>query len=454
MDDVTLTPGEQRRGAILAQQAAGRLTIEEAAALMEVSVRQAWRLRARYLAQGPAVLAHGNRGRASPRRIDDALRERVVALAQDERYEGAGDSHLTELLADHHGIALSRPTVRRILRDGGVPTPFPRRAPRHRSRRERMARVGTLLQVDGSRHDWLEGRGPWLTLVGAIDDATSTLVSATFRDEEDTAGYLWLLADIARRHGLPLALYRDRHGAFEHAGARRRQDDPWPDDPQRPTQVGRALEALGVGSIAAGSPQAKGRVERGWGTLQHRLVIELRIAGATDRAAADAVLADYLPRYNARFGVPAIDPEPAWRPVHPGLDVAAVCAFRYERVVANDATVRIGGLVLDIPRQPGGRSLAGRRVEVRMELDGRLVVTDRDRELLVARAPMDPGRLRDLERAAIAAGRPAPGYPPPARHPWRRVTPGSALEARLRTEAAPEPTDMITDQTTDRITDQ
>lgn len=455
MDDITLTPEEQRRGAILAQQTAGMLAIEEAAALMGVSVRQAWRLRARYLRDGPAVLAHGNRGRSSGRRVGDDLRSRVVALAKDARYRGAGDSHLAELLADHHGIVLSRPTVRRILREAGVGTPFPRRAPRHRSRRERLPRVGMLLQVDGSRHGWLEDRGPWLSLVGAVDDATSTLVAATFRDEEDTAGYLWLLADIARRHGLPLALYRDRHAALETPRRRGRpQDDPWPVDPRRPTHVGRAMEALGIGSIVAGSPQAKGRVERGWGTLQHRLRIELRLAGATDRASADAVLADYLPRFNARFGVPAADPEPAWRPVPAGLDVTTACAFRYERVIANDATVRIGGLVLDIPRQEGGRSLAGRRIEVRMELDGRLVVADGPRELLVTRAPMDPGRLRDLERAAIVTDRPAPGYPPARDHPWRRVPPGSALGARIRAERGAAPTDMIADQLTDRFTDQ
>lgn len=450
MDDITLTPEEQRRGAILAQQAAGMLTIEEAAGLMGVSVRQAWRLRARFLTRGPVVLAHGNRGRPSLRRIDDALRERVVTLAKDERYAGAGDSHLTELLADHHGIVLSRPTVRRILRDGGVPTPFTRRAPRHRSRRERLPRAGMLLQVDGSRHDWLEGRGPRLSLVGAIDDATSALVGATFRDEEDTAGYLWLVADIAGRHGLPLALYRDRHTALETPRGRRPPTDPWPAD-RRPTHVGRALEALGIGSIAAGSPQAKGRVERGWGTLQHRLRIELRLAGAADRASADTVLADYVPRYNARFAVPAADAEPAWRPVPDDLDIAAVCAFRYERVVANDATVRIGGLVLDIPRQPGGRGLAGKRVEVRMELGGRLVVADGGRELLVTSAPMDPGRLRDLEKAALAVERrspvPAPGYPPPTGHPWRRITPGSALEAHIEEEHRAMPsTDTITDQ--------
>lgn len=202
-------------------------------------------------------------------------------------------------------------------------------------------------------------------------------------------------------------------------------------------------------------PPAKGRAERGWGTLQHRLRVELRLAGAVDRAGADTVLADYLPRHNARFAVPPADPAPAWRPVPAGLDLAAVCAFRYERVVANDATVRIGGMVLDIPRQPGGRGLAGRRVEVRMELGGRLVVADGPRELLVTTAPMDPARLRDLEGAAIVTGRPAPGHPPRPDHPWRRATPGSALAARIAEERQTiEPTDTITDQPTDRFTDQ
>jgi len=438
MDDVTLTPEEQRRGAILTQLTTGLLTVEQAALLLGVSVRQVWRLRARYLGGGPAALAHGNRGRPSGRRLDDGLRRRVVELARSEDYQGAGDSHLTELLADHHDIHLSRPSVRRILRAGGVPTPFTRRAPRHRSRRERMPREGMLLQLDGSRHDWLEGRGPWLTLAGAVDDATSKVVSATFRDEEDTAGYLWIVADIATRLGLPLAVYRDRHAAFESPERRLPPPELRTADRRRPTHVARALADLGIGSIPAGSPQAKGRVERGWGTLQHRLLIELRLAGAADRATADAVLSDYLPRYNARFGVPAADPEPAWRPVPAGLDIRAVCAFRWDRVVASDATVRIGGLVLDIPRQPGGRSLAGRGVQVRMELDGRLVVADGGRELLVTRAPMDPARLRDLERARFSLDRPspapAPGYPPAAGHPWRRVTPGSRLDAARRAE--------------------
>lgn len=439
-DTISLTTEEQRRGRILAHLMEGDLTIEEAAAWLGVSVRHAWRLRARFLAEGPAALAHGNRGRASPRRIDRALRARVVELAESDDYRGANDSHLTELLAEREGIVLSRPSVRRILRAAGVPSARPRRAPRHRRRRERMPRAGMLVQVDGSRHDWLEGRGPWLTLVGAVDDATSSLLFATFRDEEDSAGYLQLVRDVARDHGLPEAIYRDRHASLEPATTRGPEGLALA-DAAMPTHVGRALAELGIGSIAAGSPQAKGRAERSWGTAQDRLVIELRLAGADDRASAEPVLADWLPRYNAAFGVPAADPEPAWRAVPDEVDLDAVCAFRYERVIANDATVRIGGSVLDIPRQRGGRSLAGKRVEVRLQLDGRLVVADGPRVLLRAETDLDPGRLRDLEKTRFsltgivpAIGREAPGYPPRQGHPWGRVTPGSKLEATIRAE--------------------
>lgn len=439
-DMISLTSEEQRRGRILAHLVRGDLTIEQTAAWLGVSERQAWRLRARFLEEGPAALAHGNRGRVSPHRIERALRDRVAELARSDDYRGANDSHLTELLAEREGIVLSRPSVQRILREAGIPSARPRRAPRHRSRRERMPRAGMLVQVDGSRHDWLEGRGPWLTLVGAVDDATSALVFATFRDEEDSAGYLQLVRDVARAHGLPEAIYRDRHASLEPAAARRPEGLALAEHVM-PTHVGRALAELGIGSIAAGSPQAKGRAERAWGTAQDRLPLELRLAGADDRASAEPVLAAFVPRYNERFAVPAADPAPAWRAVPDELDLDAVCAFRYERVIANDATVRIGGSVLDIPRQRGGRSLAGKRVEVRLELDGRLVVADGPRVLLRAETDIDPGRLRDLEKArfslrgAVRDPQPdAPGYPPRQDHPWGRVTPGSKLEATIRAE--------------------
>ena len=168
---------------------------------------------------------------------------------------------------------------------------------------------------------------------------------------------------------------------------------------------------------------------------------ELRLAGATDRASANRVLARFLPRYNRRFGIEPADPEPAWRPLPADVELDAVLAFRYRRVVANDHTIRIGGMVLDLPRLPGGRGYAGHRVEVSLRLDGRLVVSDGERCLLIRRTALDPARLRSLETARPVLHVPgpslreAPGYPPKATHPWRRVQPGTTLHAVRQQEA-------------------
>jgi hypothetical protein len=284
-----------------------------------------------------------------------------------------------------------------------------------------MAQAGMLVQIDGSRHDWLEGRGPALTLVGGIDDATGIIVGATFRDAEDGVGYLTVLREMARRHGLPAAVYRDRSGIFA---------------PTRPgaapldeaTQVGRAFGELGITSIAASSAQAKGRVERLWGTCQDRLVSALRLAGASDLATANGVLARFIPAFNARFAVPAASSIPAWRPVPPELDLARVCAFRWRRAVGNDNTVRLEGAVLQLPPGTRGRGHAGRRVDVELRLDGRLVVAVDGRILLTVPAPAEPSRLRGLRVTdptgpPPAAGPDRAGYAPPNDHPWKRPGP-------------------------------
>ena len=257
---LTLSAKEQQRSGVVSRWLAGIITTAEAVVLLGCSERTAWRLRAAMVGGGAAGLAHGNRGRASPRRLPDADRDRVLELARTE-YRGYNDTHLAEALAEDEGIAISRPALQRLLRGSGMPSPRTRRGPRYRSRRERMAQAGLLVQVDGSRHDWLEGRGPWLTLVGGIDDATGILVGAVFREQEDGVGYLTMLRDMARRYGLPAALYRDGSSVFAPTG---------PDGPGRDeaTQVGRVLAELGITTILAGSAQAKGRIERAWGTLR------------------------------------------------------------------------------------------------------------------------------------------------------------------------------------------
>src|SRR6266851_134297 len=213
-DRIVLNRAEQRRVSVLNHLDSGALVNREAAQLLGISVRQVQRLHRAFSQHGVAGLAHGNRGRPASNLVDSATSERIIELART-RYQGFNHQHLTGMLAENHDIALSRPTVRRILLAAGIASPRRRRPPKHRRRRDRYPRAGMLLQTDGSRHDWLEQRGPRLTLIAAIDDATGILTGATFREQEDAAGYLTVLRDTIRRHGVPLALYRDRHGIFE-----------------------------------------------------------------------------------------------------------------------------------------------------------------------------------------------------------------------------------------------
>lgn len=423
-----VTTKDQQRIETLSHWLSGALTVAEAAALLGRSERTAWRLRAAFRAGGVDRLVHGNRGRASPRRLPAATRARIIELART-RYRGVNDSHLAELLAADEGIVIGRSSLRRLLRAAGLASPRKRRPPRYRSRRERMAQAGLLVQLDGSPHPWLEDRGPRLTLVGGIDDATGIVVAATFREHEDGAGYLQLLAEMCRTHGIPAAVYRDRSGIF----APTRPGGPLGD---AGAQVGRAFAELGITSIAARSPQAKGRIERLWGTFQDRLVSELRLAGAADRASANRVLAEFLPRFNGRFAVAPAVASPAWRPVPADLGLERVCAFRYRRVVGNDNTVRVEGAVLQLPPARGGRGLAGRRVEVQLRLDGQLLVQVDGRTLLAVSAPPDPARLRGVKVLASggpvpAAGPERPGYLPRPDHPWNRPGPKAPSRQRL-----------------------
>ena len=224
-------------------------------------------------------------------------------------YAGANHTHLTELLRDREGIDLSRPTVRRILTKAGVPSPRKRRPPKHRVRRQRMPQEGMLVQIDGSHHRWLGDDGPQFTLLLAVDDATSAVGTAVFRPEEDTRGYFILMQGLIERRGVPTALYSDRHGVFKFSGKPRHIQPP-----VEATHFSRALVELGIGQIFARSPQAKGRVESAAGTFQDRLVTELRLAGASTIDQANAVLRDFLPRYNAQFAVPPELTELAYRP--------------------------------------------------------------------------------------------------------------------------------------------
>jgi transposase len=434
METFTMSRKEMPRPGLIAAALAGRITNREGATALHLTIRQFQRLKRRFREGGPPAVRHAGRGQPSRRRLPVERAMQIQALLID-RYAGFNDTHVTEKLRELHGFAVSRESVRRLRRALGLPAVRARRPVVLRIRRPREAAAGQLVQLDGSPFDWLETRGPRLTLLGAIDDATSAVVALHFRPTEDLHGYTTLLAQLGATVGLPITLYgdginilvrNDRHWSLDEqlAGA------------QSPTQVGRMLQDLGIGYVRARSPQAKGRIERLWATLQDRLVSELRLRGIATREAANAFLAEFMADFNRRFARPAAAP-PVWR--RPPRDFADVLSCRYRRVVARDHTVRLGTRVIQL-RPPRGTRYAGRRVEVRECLDGCIVILAD--ATVVARLPASrtdftlvPRRDAHHERrrtrgAAVRTRAPQPivdalealhaALPARRAHPWRQ----------------------------------
>jgi transposase len=441
---LTMSRKEVLRPGLFKSLVAGALRNRQAAASLHLGVRQVQRLKGRFQRLGVVGLVHQARGRPSPRRLAPAVRARVADLLQTV-YAGLNDCHVTEKLREEEGLLLSRESVRRIRQGLGLPAKHPRRAPRHRRRRLPEAQAGSLVLLDGSPAAWLEARGPTMTLHGALDDASGAILALHFRPAEDLHGYAAVLAQVFTTWGLPVACYGDGTNILV------RTDPHWSleeelQGAQAPTHLGRVLQELGIGYIRARSPQAKGRIERLWRTLQDRLVAELRLQGVTTYAAATAALPRFIADYNRRFAHPPADPTPAWR--RPPRDLPLVLSCRYTRTVARDNTVRLGPRWLQLPPGPGGRSWARRRLELRECLDGRLVAvaagrvvaaqpspgpefvlrprSDPSTERHRRRRPIPPAPApRSQGRAGVAPARPATTPRPSRRgpaptHPWHR----------------------------------
>jgi transposase InsO family protein len=375
----------------------GRESVGRGAKLLGISPRQMKRLRRKMKERGVEGLVHGNRGKKPWNKTALEKLEKVIKWARG-KYQGLNDTHLTEKLKEKEKMSLSRPVVRRMLRQAGIVAVRKRGVKRHYKRRERRAQEGALVLWDGSPHRWFgEKPGEW-TLMAVIDDATGKLLCGVFALEEDAQSYLICLRQMLLDKGIPLAIYMDRHGIF------RRNDDHWTVEEQlageqTPTQVGQALRALGIEPIFALSPQAKGRVERLFNTLQDRLVQELRLAGISTPEPATVFLNGcFKADFNARFAKPARQTQAAWRPLPKGIDVDRICSFRYEATVGNDNAVRLGGIILDIPAGPRRRGYAKARVEVRQLLDGRWRVYYKNQLLLETTPPVVQPPLRTLRR--------------------------------------------------------
>ena len=423
---------EIKRLYVLEQVEDKKMTGTEAARRLGISLRHMRRLVAKYRESGASSLAHGNRGRAAHNRIDEAVRKKILELTEAE-YRDYNDSHLTEELADEHGLKVSRSTVRRIRRAAGQKSPRKHRPPHHRRRRERKEKAGMLLQTDGSRHDWLEGRGPWLTLIAYIDDATNEVMGASFREEEDAAGYFWGLREICLSRGIPAAIYADQHTIFQSPAKASIAQELIGEQPR--SQFGRLLDELGIELIAARSPQAKGRIERLWGTFQDRLVKALRQAEASNLEEANLVLTNFLPKFNQRFGVEPAQSGSAYLPWPRKYRLDDLFCFKHTRTVTNDNTIPFAGHRLQIPPGPQRRSCAKAKVDVHQHLDGRLEVLYRGQSLVVfmpaTEAPVrvekfapNPEQLApkpdQVQDKNVQTPKERVPNKPAANHPWRR----------------------------------
>jgi transposase len=355
-----LTMKEKQRLEVMQALMDERLTIEQAAQLLSRSHRQVWRLLARLRAEGVAGIRHKSCERVPWNKSNEQMWRTVIKLAQT-RYVDVNDRHLQELLEREHSITVGRESLRKRLRQEAIPPKRKRRARKWRMRRERKPAAGTMLQIDASPHDWLEGRGPQLVMVGAIDDATNRFWGL-FVEAETTWAYFELMRQIAISSGLPLSLYSDRHDIFHTRRAPTLLEQLENKQPQ--TQFGRAMAELGIAIIKAYSPQAKGRIERQWGLLQDRLVVELRLANACNKEEANALLQRFVPELNRRFSILPQAAQSVFR-VAPGKrELERILCWKQERVVNEDHTISYEGIVLQLPREKKFRSLARKRVMV------------------------------------------------------------------------------------------
>ena len=405
-DRVVMTGKELRRAHVIRQAMEKNLTQVKAARVLGLTARQVRRLMTRVRLEGEAGLAHRGRGKPSNRRIAEPRKATILRL-YTTRYGDFGPTLAAEKLAERHGIAVSAETLRGWLLAQGVEH-FRRRQRPHRAWRARKAHVGELLQVDGSHHDWLEGRGPQGVLMAYIDDASSR-VFARFYDYEGTIPAMDSFGRYVKRYGVPLAIYADKHTTYQSPAQPTVEEQLAGVGPT--SQFGRALGELGVELIPAHSPQAKGRVERLFKTFQDRLIKELRLAGVRTMDAANQCLEAYLPQYNQRFTVPAAQAADLHRPRPSAPALDRVLCLKTPRVLRRDWTVAHNGHLYQV--HPNVRAP---RVMVEERLDGTLRITHHGRTLayhaITARPerPLAPSTIQHPQR----------GGKPARNHPWRK----------------------------------
>lgn len=406
-DRVIMSGKELRRVHVMRQVLGKQITQVKAGALLGLTARQVRRLLQRVRQEGDRGLVHRGRGKPSNRRIPEKRKAKVLRL-YEERYGDFGPTVAAEKLAERHRLEISAETLRGWLLAKGV-THFRRRKRPHRAWRARKAHVGELVQLDGSQHDWLEGRGPAGVLMAYIDDASSR-VFARFYEYEGTIPAMDSFHRYVTQEGIPLAVYADKHTTYRSPAEPTVEEQLAGTKPQ--SQFGRALRELGVELIAAHSPQAKGRVERLFKTFQDRLIKELRLAGVTTLEDANRFLEEYLPRYNRRFAVPAAQAADLHRPTPTARELARSLCIKTTRCLRKDFTIAHEGRLYQVHDH-----LRATHVVVEAHVDGTMRLTHQGRPLsfhAISARPSAPA----VEATVVQ--RPPRPVVPKLDHPWRK----------------------------------
>ena len=405
---ITMSRQEAKRLYIIHQAMDQKITQSEAATLIDLSDRQIRRMIKRIRKEGNEGICHRSRGMISNHRIPKKIKNKTLKLFR-EQYKDFNLVHATEKLSEVHGITLSDETLRLWLNEAEIPYKK-RKVKKHRQRRERRAHFGELVQIDGSHHDWFEGRGPVCVFMGYIDDATNT-VHGRFYDYEGTMPAMDSMKRYIKRYGIPKSVYLDKHTTYKSWAEPTIEEQL--NDQKPMSHFQKSLVALAIEAIHANSPQAKGRVERLFKTLQDRMVREMRLQGIKNVTEANEFLTTYLPKYNRRFAKPAASEADLHRPSLHSRELDRILCIKEERTVKNDFTIAYNCSLYQIEQ-----ATRAKKVTVEERLDGSLHITYKGQEL----------RYREITK------KPTEGTPesplllrerklwiPPADHPWKTL---------------------------------
>ena len=417
-DMIMARQGELRRLHVIEKVLEGIIRQVEAAEILSLSGRQIRRIVKRIRSEGSRGIIHRSRGKPSKRRISEEIKEKIVNLYRTQ-YKGFGPTLASEKLLERDGIAISDETLRLWLLGTGD-WKKARRGRKHRQWRERKHHEGEMVQIDGSHHDWFEGRGPWCVLMGYIDDASGR-VFGRFYDYEGTMPAMDSFKRYIQKYGLPLSVYLDKYKTYKSTAKPSIEDEL--NDREPLSDFERVLGELGVEVKHANSPQAKGRIERLFGTLQDRLVKEMRLRAIRTLEEANDFLEEYLPIYNRRFCVIPKEKDNLHRPLGRGVDLNGILCIKTERALRSDFTVAHNRKLYQVEDKVNTS-----KVIVQDRMDGSLRITDKNRSL----------RFREIIERPIVGKRPSPivrmrkSFTPPMDHPWRSFKFGKHRYERAR----------------------